>query len=789
MAFLEPDASFMKESYSAAAAVSLALVSAWRRAKSWVKWINKPQTRGQCKKVLKGHLSGVSGASYICNGLVVLSVSADRTIKAFSPFTGEILKEIGKHPKGITIMEISQDWRWLATGSEEGTVIIWELEAGPPANAGTEDDSETGTKDEKEKSEGEEMAEEGAGKNGVKDTSTVRYPAEYLRIRAFNKRITGIAFTSDDTIILSSDESDVKIFELHSDGQTELNNFVPFRYGVSKVATTPYDTPTQMIAAAGRSSVKLFRTETLDYRGGLYGHNRTVTDVKFSSSGKERLLIATVSNDRTLRIWQQAGARDWNAFCSLEGHSDCIRCVAWSPDDRCILTGSVDNTMKVWTLQEDGKKEVESERMERSDSVGKSNEHEKPFKLLATFDGHGDTVTSVRFHPHGTLAISCSRDKEVRVYDTRVPFSAVEPASHSQPVSVVTAAKHKTNIFDDDSRLLVASVDSAGFVKLWDVQADDPVLVWSFDSQHSMPVKAMGFTNSVRYLITASKDGSIKRWDLQRFAEDAAAAKLSEEARKRLEKKKKEQEENPIKMKAHKGGVSVLTMHHQGEFFLTSGLQEPKVTIWDAETMLDVQSAETANDSTTLQATFSNDGKFVVLADTSNTFRLFNIEGNKEVFSSHIDSTDVMQSIDFSSDGRFIATVAQDASIISLWDASVGLKLKSSLEGHSGVVIKTGFSHDGRHMCSIAQDKMLIVWMLKDSTPISSLLLDHVPSALFVGHAWPHLAAADNTGRLYWMMVCQPTPLSLEEENVVTQARMNSPGMASRGKAGKSPLH
>ena len=53
----------------------------WREAQSWVKWLNKPQTRGQCKKVIKGHEAATQGASYICNGLVLLSVSADRTIK------------------------------------------------------------------------------------------------------------------------------------------------------------------------------------------------------------------------------------------------------------------------------------------------------------------------------------------------------------------------------------------------------------------------------------------------------------------------------------------------------------------------------------------------------------------------------------------------------------------------------------------------------------------------------------------------------------------------------------
>ena len=110
---------------------------AWRRAMSWIRWLNKPQTRGQCKKILQGHLAGTTGASFICNGLVLLSVSADRTIKAFSPTTGEILKEIGSHSKGVTIMELSADGKWLATGSEDGSVIVWELDAGPPPTAGT----------------------------------------------------------------------------------------------------------------------------------------------------------------------------------------------------------------------------------------------------------------------------------------------------------------------------------------------------------------------------------------------------------------------------------------------------------------------------------------------------------------------------------------------------------------------------------------------------------------------------------------------------------------------------
>jgi WD40 repeat protein len=372
---------------------------------------------------------------------------------------------------------------------------------------------------------------------GMQETFQVRYPQERLRMKAFSKPITGICFTPGNTITLSAHDTQVKIFEMHGDGKRELNSFVPFRYCVSCVAATPADTETQMLAVAARNCVKLYRFETLDSRGGLYAHETSVTDVKFSWSGKARLLVATVSNDKTLKVWQQAGPREWSVVCNLEGHSDAIRSLAWAPDDSSILTGSVDGTVKVWALQEQEEQEPAQEVSEQSlarnadsrpraraklggnDTHGKvemqKKKKSKVFKLLATFDGHGDTVTNVRFHPQGSLAITCSRDKEVRVYDTRVPFRSTEPATHSQPVSLVTAAKG----VDKEGRQLIGSLDTAGFLKIWHVNQGEPLLVCAVDVQHTMTVTGIAFTNSVRYLISASKDGSIKRWDMARLAQ------------------------------------------------------------------------------------------------------------------------------------------------------------------------------------------------------------------------------------------------------------------------------
>ena len=37
--------------------------------------------------------------------------------------------------------------------------------------------------------------------------------------------------------------------------------------------------------------------------------------------------------------------------CTLTGHSDWVRSVAYSPDGKHIVSGSLDNTVKVWDSQ------------------------------------------------------------------------------------------------------------------------------------------------------------------------------------------------------------------------------------------------------------------------------------------------------------------------------------------------------------------------------------------------------------------------------------------------------
>ena len=112
-----------------------------------------------------------------------------------------------------------------------------------------------------------------------------------------------------------------------------------------------------------------------------------MSSVAFSPDGTR---IVSGSDDNTVRLWDAATGQPIGQ--PLTGHTDAVYSVAFSPDGTRIASGSRDNTVRLWDA-----------------ATG------QPIGQPLT--GHTDAVTSVAFSPDGKRIVSGSADNTVRLWD------------------------------------------------------------------------------------------------------------------------------------------------------------------------------------------------------------------------------------------------------------------------------------------------------------------------------------------------------------------------------------
>ena len=146
----------------------------------------------------------------------------------------------------------------------------------------------------------------------------------------------------------------------------------------------------------------------------LEGHSDSVTSVAFSPDGKQ---VVSGSGDETVRLWDTATGA---LLQTLEGHTRSVTSVAFSPDGKQVVSGSDDGTVRLWDT-----------------ATGAP---------LQTLEGHSEYVTSVAFSPDGKQVVSGSGDGTVRLWDTATGAPLQTLKGHTRSVSSVA--------FSPDGKLL-----------------------------------------------------------------------------------------------------------------------------------------------------------------------------------------------------------------------------------------------------------------------------------------------------------------------------------------------
>ena len=167
--------------------------------------------------------------------------------------------------------------------------------------------------------------------------------------------------------------------------------------------------------------------------GSLYSkpgvaHLDLVQSLAFDPAGD---LLAS-SGYKEVKIWRRP--RDVRR-CNLAAAGAAVQAVATSPDNKWLATGSADNSIKLFNLN-DG-------------------------KPGATLSGHSGPVTSLRFTPDGSKLVSGSMDKSIRVWSTADGKPAGQIDTPSEVLSLTLVA----------GGAQVASGGNDNLIRLWDLPA------------------------------------------------------------------------------------------------------------------------------------------------------------------------------------------------------------------------------------------------------------------------------------------------------------------------------
>ncbi|MDW8002975.1 MAG: WD40 repeat domain-containing protein [Deltaproteobacteria bacterium] len=84
----------------------------------------------RCDKVLEGHWSGVNVVLFSHDGRYLLSGSDDCTIILWDVNKGTLLHVYRGHTQGISCLALSPNGRLFASGSWDATVRVWDIESG-----------------------------------------------------------------------------------------------------------------------------------------------------------------------------------------------------------------------------------------------------------------------------------------------------------------------------------------------------------------------------------------------------------------------------------------------------------------------------------------------------------------------------------------------------------------------------------------------------------------------------------------------------------------------------------
>ncbi len=517
---------------------------------------------GKCLRVLTGHTGGIADIAVSRDGQYAVTGSRDKTLRIWHLPSGVCLRTINEHKHPIDAMSHSSKSGCLISGGEDMTIRFWNIRFDawqvPIMLNISEIRDFHHIVGEQEKAgqllrQSEDHLRQGAVSEAIDKLRSIKQIPGFERDqkvldlwnRAAKSAIRSRVVTGWTNRVLKLHDGSVNAIDWHPDGTRAasagddaiirlfdaktgkiLRTFTGHSDAVTSVRFSPDGR--RLLSGSADKTMRLWSVSSGQCEKVFYDHFHGVTAVEFFHSGEMGI---STENDKSVEFDSHGGAifHSWDMTTGkslrvFEGHADSIKCVALTPDDQIVITGSSDRTVRVWRL-----------------NTG---------ECVHVLEGHSDAVTALSIAREGGLAMSVSKDQQIILWEYITGKRLIHFKPKAGPIRCLSVFENgRFGILAIKGALQIVNFAAGARLGIKYLTGHYPNVFLSRLEGHDKTVNAVAVSPDGRFVLSGSTDHTIRLWELDWELDPEGKTSSLQES---LKEKSNYHQNTPAKTKAAK---------------------------------------------------------------------------------------------------------------------------------------------------------------------------------------------------------------------------------------------